>query len=65
MVVQAAGSGSTGLGQRKSWGASRILITRAGTPATTALAGTSLVTTALVPTIELSPTLTPRRMQAP
>ena len=40
-------------------------MTRAGLPATTALAGTSLVTTALVPTIALSPTLTPRRMQAP
>ena len=46
-------------------GASRIRSTRAGTPPTTAFAGTSLVTTALVPTIELSPTRTPRRMQAP
>ena len=46
-------------------GASRMRMIRAGTPATTALAGTSLVTTELVPTIELSPTRTPRRMQAP
>ena len=38
---------------------------RAGTPATTALAGTSLVTTASVPMIALSPTVTPRRMHAP
>ena len=51
--------------QRSSFGASRIRITRAGMPATTAFAGTSLVTTELVPTIELSPTRTPRRMQAP
>ena len=64
-VVSAAGSGSTGSVQRSSCGASRMRITRAGMPATTALAGTSLVTTELVPTIELSPTLTPRRMQAP
>ena len=40
-------------------------MTFAGTPPTTALAGTSLVTTAFVPTIELSPTRTPRRTQAP
>jgi hypothetical protein len=43
----------------------RIRTTRAGAPATTALAGMSLVTTALVPITELSPTRTPRRMQAP
>ena len=48
--------GSTGFGQRSVWGASRIRITFAGTPPTTAFAGTSLVTTELVPTIELSPT---------
>jgi hypothetical protein len=46
-------------------GASRILIRRAGTPPTTALAGTSCVTTALVPITALSPTVTPRRMHAP
>jgi hypothetical protein len=40
-------------------------MTRAGMPATTAFAGTSLVTTELVPTIELSPTRTPRRTHAP
>jgi hypothetical protein len=39
--------------------------TFAGTPATTAFAGTSLVTTELVPRIELSPTLTPRSTQTP
>ena len=39
--------------------------TRAGTPAITAFAGTSRVTTALVPMMALSPTVTPRRMQAP
>ena len=38
---------------------------RAGTPATTALAGTFVVTTALVPTTELLPTVTPRSRQAP
>ena len=48
-----------------SRGASRIRSTRAGTPPTTAFAGTSRVTTELVPTIELSPTRTPRRTQAP
>ena len=46
-------------------GSSRIRITRAGTPPTTALAGTSWVTTAFVPITALSPTVTPRRMQAP
>ncbi len=40
-------------------------ITFAGIPPTTAFAGTSAVTTALVPTIALSPTWTPRRTQAP
>ena len=56
------GSGSTGSGHFSCFGASRIRRTRAGTPPTTALAGTSLVTTELVPTTELSPTLTPRRI---
>ena len=51
--------------QRSVFGASRIRIMRAGTPPTTAFAGTSLVTTALVPMIALSPTLTPRSTQAP
>ena len=51
--------------QRSRLGASRIRSTRAGAPATTALSGTSLVTTVEVPTIALSPTVTPRRMQAP
>ncbi len=51
--------------QRIARGVSRMRITRAGTPATTAFAGTSLVTTELVPMTLLSPTLTPRRMHAP
>ena len=34
---------------------------RAGTPPTTAFAGTSRATTAFVPMTELSPTVTPRR----
>jgi hypothetical protein len=38
---------------------------RAGIPATTALAGTLAVTTALVPITEFSPTETPRSRQAP
>ena len=46
-------------------GASRIRSTRAGTPPTTASAGTSFVTTVLVPITALSPTVTPRRKQAP
>ena len=46
-------------------GASRIRISRAGTPPTTAFAGTSFVTTALVPITALSPTAQPRRMHAP
>ena len=65
VAPRGSASGSTGSGQRSSFGASRIRITFAGTPPTTALAGTSLVTTELVPTIELSPTRTPRRKQAP
>ena len=51
--------------QRNVFGVSRIRITRAGTPATTALSGTSVVRTELVPITALSPTLTPRRTQAP
>ncbi len=51
--------------QRIARGASRMRITRAGTPPTTAFSGTSLVTTALVPTMLLSPTLTPRSTHAP
>ena len=39
--------------------------TRAGTPATTAFAGTSPVTTLVVPMTALSPTVTPRRKHAP
>jgi hypothetical protein len=46
-------------------GASRMRNMRAGTPATTAFAGTSRVTTAFVPITALSPTVTPRRMHAP
>ena len=51
--------------QRNVRGASRIRISRAGAPPTTALAGTSVVTTELVPITALSPTVTPRRTQAP
>ena len=61
----APGPARPGRASAASSGASRIRITRAGIPPTTALAGTSLVTTELVPMIELSPTRTPRRMQAP
>ncbi len=50
---------------RSRSGASRIRSRRAGAPATTALAGTSFVTTVFVPTMQLSPTVTPRRMHAP
>jgi hypothetical protein len=58
------GSGSTGASHRRVAGASRMRMMRAGAPATTALAGTSWVTTALAPMIELSPTRTPRRTHA-
>jgi ribosomal-protein-alanine N-acetyltransferase len=51
--------------QRSDSGSGRMRSTRAGAPATTALSGTSLVTTVEVPMIALSPTVTPRRMQAP
>src|SRR5690349_14907212 len=51
--------------QRICRGGFRMRMTFAGTPATTALDGTSFVTTAFVPMIALSPTVTPRRMQAP
>ena len=53
-----------GCGQRRVFGASRMRMIRAGTPPTTAFGGTSLVTTAFAPTIELSPTFTPRRIEA-
>ena len=45
--------------------AARIRSALAGMPAATALSGMSAVTTELVPTTALSPTVTPRRMQAP
>jgi len=51
--------------QRSDAGASRIRSTRAGAPATTASAGMSLVMTVLVPITQLSPTVAPRRKQAP
>ena len=51
--------------QRNVRGVSRIRITCAGTPATTAFAGTSVVSTELVPTIAFSPTATPRSTHAP
>ncbi len=51
--------------KRIRFGSSRMRRIRAGTPATTAFAGTSRVTTAFVPITALSPTVTPRRMQAP
>src|SRR5436190_262946 len=51
--------------QRNVRGRSRIRITLAGIPPTTALGGTSQVTTELVPITELSPTSTPRSTQAP
>jgi hypothetical protein len=55
----------SGHSQRIDSGAGRIRSTRAGAPATTALSGTSLVTTVDVPITTLSPTVTPRRMHAP
>ena len=51
--------------QRRVAGSSRIRSRRAGWPPTTALSGTSFVTTLSVPITQLSPTVTPRRMQAP
>jgi hypothetical protein len=51
--------------QRIERGMSRIRITRAGAPATIAFSGTSLVTTELVPTMLLSPIVTPRSTHAP
>ena len=54
-----------GYSQRRVRGVSRMRISRAGTPPITALAGTSWVTTAVVPRIALSPTVTPRRMHTP
>ncbi len=46
-------------------GAFRIRISFAGTPPTTALSGTSAVTTELVPITQFSPTAAPRSTQAP
>jgi hypothetical protein len=43
----------------------RLRMIRAGMPPTTAFSGTSQVTTALVPTIALSPIVTPRSTHAP
>ena len=40
-------------------------ITRAGTPATTAFSGTSRVSTELVPTMQLSPTVTQGTLSFP
>ncbi len=51
------GSGGGTNPSGRSRGALRIRMSRAGTPPTTALAGTSAVTTALVPITELSPTV--------
>jgi hypothetical protein len=51
--------------QRNVRGARRIRMSFAGMPPTTAFAGTSAVTTELVPITELSPTRTPRSTQAP
>ena len=65
LLRRLAGLGLDRVGQRSSLGASRMRSTLAGTPPTTAFAGTSAVTTALVPMTALSPTRTPRRMQAP
>ena len=59
------GCGLPNYSKRMRDGASRMRSRRAGTPATTAFAGTSRVTTAFVPTTALSPIVTPRRMQAP
>lgn len=42
-----------------------VLITFAGTPPTTVLAGTSLLTTAPAATMAFSPTVTPGKMVAP
>jgi hypothetical protein len=65
LVARRVPAASAAYSQRSVFGSSRMRITRAGTPATTAFAGTSRVTTALVPITALSPTVTPRRMQAP
>ena len=51
--------------QRMICGASRMRMTRTGTPAATAFEGTSLLTTVDVPSTLLSPTVTPRRIATP
>ena len=51
--------------QRRVRGAWRIRSTRTGTPAATALSGTSLETIVDVPSTQLSPTVTPRRIATP
>ena len=51
--------------QRNVRGASRMRMSLAGIPPTTALLGTLAVTTELVPMTALSPTRTPRSRQAP
>ncbi len=51
--------------QRSDRGALRIRSTRTGTPAATALSGTSRVTIVEVPRTQLSPTVAPRRIATP
>ena len=51
--------------QRMTCGALRIRMTRTGTPAATAFAGTSFETIVDVPSTLLSPTVTPRRIATP
>jgi len=51
--------------QRSDRGALRIRSTRTGTPAATALSGTSFVTIVDVPSTQLSPTVAPRRIATP
>ncbi len=63
--LTAGNAEARGQPQRNVRGRSRIRITFAGIPPTTALSGTSHVTTELVPITELSPTVTPRSTQAP
>src|SRR5204862_443566 len=65
LAVAAVLGGVQAHSNRIRFGVSRILITLAGRPATTAFAGTSFVTTEFVPMTALSPTVTPRRMHAP
>ncbi len=51
--------------QRSVRGVLRIRSTRTGTPAATALSGTSFVTIVEVPSTQLSPTVAPRRIATP